>query len=258
VFIRTERSVKEFFSLYPVVSIIIIINILLWGIIDFLQLPIGRVIYSIGIGHNLSIHLFGEYWRLVTPIFLHAGFAHLIFNSFALVLFGPALELMLGRFKFIISYLIMGIAGNVGTYIINPTSNIPHLGASGAIYGLFGIYIFMIFFRKHLIDHTNAQIVRTIFIIGLVMTFLTPGINIAAHVFGFIGGFALGPIILGNAQPFAIARHRRFETTENDNEIKFNPSRWKKKFPIPKKLIINIIWIAFGILVLFGLFSKFF
>lgn len=208
-FIRTEKSVKEFFSFYPIVTLIVIINLLLWLIIDLLHLNVGHSIYNLGVGHNLSIHLYGEYWRLVTPIFLHAGFGHLIFNSFALVIFGPALEQMLGKFKFIMAYFIMGIAGNLGTFLINPTSPVPHLGASGAIYGLLGIYLFMVLFRKDLIDPVNAQIVKTIFFIGLVMTFITPNINIAAHLFGFISGFALGPILLTHASPFSTAKNYR-------------------------------------------------
>lgn len=205
-FLRTERSIKEFINLYPIISIIVIINIVLWLIIDILHLGIGQLIYSYGVGNNLLMYLYGEYWRLITPVFLHAGLTHLLFNCFALVIFGPALEQMLGKFKFVVSYLLMGIAGNLGTYIIDPASPIPHLGASGAIYGLFGIYMFMVLFRKHLIDPGNAQIVKTIFLIGLVMTFITPNINIAAHIFGFIGGFALGPIILNNVSPFYLKR----------------------------------------------------
>lgn len=206
-FLRHERSIKEFFRFYPIISIIVIINFVLWFIIDILHL--GQPLYTFGIGHNLSIHLYGEYWRLLTPIFLHAGFSHLLFNSFATVIFGPALEQMLGKVKFISAYLIMGIAGNLGTYLIDPTSIVPHLGASGAIYGLFGIYIFMVILRKDLIDPMNAQVVKTIFFIGLVMTFIMPNINIAAHLFGFISGFALGPILLNNASPFSAARNYR-------------------------------------------------
>src|SRR5690625_4841464 len=192
-FIRRERSLKEFISFYPIVSILIGINLLLWFMTDFLQLPIGYTIYNWGIGHNLSVY-HGEYWRLVTPIFLHGGLGHVVFNSFALVLFAPALEQMLGKMKFIFAYFFTGIAGNVGTYIIDPVSNTPHLGASGAIYGLFGIYMFMILFRKDLIDPANAQIVKVIFFIGLILTFVQSNINIAAHIFGFLGGFALGPL----------------------------------------------------------------
>src|SRR5690625_7564231 len=139
-FIRNEGSIKEFIRFYPFVSTLIIINIIIW-LLYFLQFSLGHSIYNFGIGQNLSIHD-GQYWRLITPVFLHGGLGHVAFNSFALILFGPALEQMLGRFKFIFAYLITGLAGNIGTYIINPISEIPHLGASGAIYGLFGIYLF--------------------------------------------------------------------------------------------------------------------
>src|SRR5690625_2120023 len=111
---------------------------------------------------------------------------------------------MIGKFLFIILYLFTGIVGNIGTYALNPQSIVPHLGASGAIYGLFGIYMYMTFTRRDLIDPNSAQIVRTIFIIGLIMTFVRPNINIAAHIFGFIGGLLIAPIMLKNAVPFRI------------------------------------------------------
>jgi len=99
-FIRTERSVKEFFELYPAVSILVIIHILLWASFSIFQLNIGAELFNLGIGHNISV-THGEYWRLITPMFLHIQLGHMIFNSFALVLFGPALERMLGIPKFI-------------------------------------------------------------------------------------------------------------------------------------------------------------
>lgn len=201
-FVRTERSIKEFMQLYPIISTIIIINFALFIIIDLLPLPFGDMLFQWGAGHNESISLYGEYWRILTPIFLHGGFMHTLFNSFALVLFGPALEIMLGKAMFTLAYLLTGIIGNIGTYLMEPMSPIPHIGASGAIYGLFGLYIFMVFFRKELIDPGSAQIIKTIFVLGLIMTFIRPGINIYAHIFGFIGGFALGPIILRNARSF--------------------------------------------------------
>lgn len=254
-FIRTERSLKEFIYFYPVVATIVIINLLLWLIIDILQLSIGYTIFNWGVGHNLSVY-HGEYWRIVTPIFLHAGLAHVLFNSFALVLFGPALEQMLGKIKFILVYFLTGIAGNLGTYIIDPVSMTPHLGASGALYGLFGIYLYMVFFRKDLIDPGNAQIVIVIFVIGLVMTFIRPNINIAAHIFGFLGGFALTPIVLKNALPFSIARNRL--QRKFDGDVQFDPNRWKRKRLLPRNIRKNMIWIIFGILVIIGFISRYF
>lgn len=255
-FIRTERSVQDFMRFYPVISTIVIINLILWLVIYVLQLPIGYTIYNWGIGHNLSVY-HGEYWRIITPIFLHGGFGHVVFNSFALILFGPALEQMLGKVKFIFAFFFTGIAGNLGTYIIDPVSITPHLGASGAIYGLFGIYMFMVLFRKDLIDPGNAQIVMIIFFIGLVMTFIQPNINIAAHIFGFLGGFAIGPIILTNTRPFSMERNRPRPRRATD-DVQFNPNRWRKRRVLPRNISKNIFWILFGLLVLLGLISRYF
>lgn len=253
-FIRHERSLKEFYETYPIVSILVMIHLSLWLLINFLQLPFAIDLYHWGKGLNYAISQHGEYWRFITPIFLHGSFMHALFNSFALVLFGPALEQMLGKTKFIIGYLLAGIIGNVGTYLVDPTSYTVHIGASGAIYGLFGLYIFMVLFRRSLIDSGNAQIVVIIFFIGLVMTFIRPGINIYAHIFGFIGGFALGPIILNNVRPFSIYRHPQ-PYHASDSSIRFNPNRWRKR-RVLQQFKKHIWWILLIILALIGLISR--
>ncbi|HLR59298.1 MAG TPA: rhomboid family intramembrane serine protease [Pseudogracilibacillus sp.] len=201
-FFRTEKSIKEFFKKYPIVSILAIINVGLWFIVNFLKLPFGLKLYDLGIGHNLSVLLLDEYWRLFTPIFLHTDLSHVAFNTFTLILFGPALEKMLGKFKFISIYLITGIIGNLGTFIVDIHSITPHLGASGAIYGLFGVYIYMVLFRKDLISKQDSQIIITILVLGLVMSFIRPNINISAHLFGFLSGFIIGPLVLRHAKNF--------------------------------------------------------
>lgn len=252
-FIRTERSVKEFIQFYPLVSALVIIHLALWLLIDFLQLPLCIELYNWGLGNNDLISQ-GEYWRLFTPILLHGGLMHALFNSFSLVLFGPALEQMLGKAKFLIAYFGAGLIASLATFLIAPP-NYTHVGASGAIFGLFGIYIFMLLFRKHLIDQASAQIVLTIFIFGLVMTFLRPGINIYAHVFGFIGGFILAPLLLTKSvssfSPWGNVQRRN----NNPQGIQFDPNRWQKRRVSPK-LKKNIIWIILGILVLLGLWSR--
>lgn len=249
-FIRTERSVKEFIQFYPIVAGLVIIHIVLWLLIDLLQLQIGSFLYQWGVGSNFLIDQ-GQYWRLLTPVFLHSGIMHMLFNSFALVLFGPALEQMLGKVKFLTAYFGAGIAGNLATYAFGPSDiwNV-HLGASGAIYGLFGMYVFMIAFRKHLIDPGSTQVVMIIFIIGLIMTFVRPNINIYAHIFGFIGGFAIAPLVLANARPFSPWRNRR--RYQDDDSIQFDPNRWRKK-RVSKK---NIIWVVVGILVVLGILGR--
>lgn len=237
-FIRREKNIKDFIDFYPIVSLLIVINLALWLVT---LVPFGDSIYNWGIGHNYSIYEYNEYWRLFTPIFLHGGLTHVLFNSFALVLFGPALEQMLGKPKFIIAYLFAGFIGNLGTYLINPTEiAVVHLGASGAIYGLYGIYMFIVLFRKRLIDATNAQTITVIFFIGLIMTFVNTGINIYAHIFGFLGGFIIASPVLTNAEAFSIYRNKR-RKRRGDDSLKFDPNRWNKK-RLPKKVKTALIW----------------
>lgn len=242
-------------KLYPMVSTLVIIHLALWLIIDFLQLSIGWEIYTFGVGYNLLVSL-GEYWRLFTPIFLHGDLMHALFNSFSLVLFGPALERILGKGKFLVAYFGAGIIGNIGTYLIEPLDYI-HLGASGAIYGLFGVYLFMILFRKHLIDQNSSQMVMTIFAIGVLMSFVGSNINIIAHLAGFVGGFILAPLVLQGVKSYSPSQAYRRSYPDNNGEVQFDPNRWNKKRILPKKIRKNWIWIVIGILALIGLFSRF-
>lgn len=251
-FIRTE-SFRDFLQFYPIVSFIVGLQIVLW-LIGVIIPPLGDLIYFYGVGWNYFI-LQGEFWRLVTPIFLHAGIGHLIFNSFALILFAPALEQMLGRAKFIVAYFATGIVANILTVIVQPDPMYTHVGASGAIFGLFGLYLFMIFFEKRLIDPQNAKLILIVAIIGLVMTFLRANINIAGHLFGCIAGFALGPLLLKNVQPFSPWRNKR---RKRQDDIGFDPNRWNKKRYKLKPYIKPILFAIIGLLVIIGLFSSIF
>ncbi|SER13385.1 rhomboid family intramembrane serine protease [Piscibacillus halophilus] len=191
-FIRTE-SFQQFLRFYPVVSVLVAINLILYLFTRVIPIPFFIDLWTLMVGFNLYVQM-GEYWRLLTPIFLHGGITHVLFNSFSIVLFGPALEKMLGKFKFILAYLLMGVLANVAYYFLGDLMA-THVGASGAIYGLFGLYAYMIFARRDLIDAQSTQIVVVFIIIGFLTSF-GPNINFIAHIFGFISGVALGPILI--------------------------------------------------------------
>lgn len=255
-FFRTE-SFKDFIRFYPIVTGIIAIQLMIWLLTSFSSTLEEFIIYQWGGGLNVAIAA-GEYWRLFTAIFIHdpGSFTHVLFNSFSLVLFGPALEQMLRKGRFVFVYLFTGIAGNLFTFLIEPNSFYFHFGASGAIYGLIGLYIFMTLFRKDLIDPSSAQVIVVISIIGLLMTFLRPGINIYAHLFGFIAGVALGPIVLSKATPFSPWHSSR--RTSSSNDIGFNPNRWKKRRFLSGKNTGNIIWGIIIVLVILGFIGNLF
>ena len=77
-------------------------------------------------------------WTLITSIFLHADFNHLLFNMFALFFFGSYLERLLGSNRFLIIFIAAGIVGNLGYFVTAPNNMIPAIGASGAAYGVMG------------------------------------------------------------------------------------------------------------------------
>jgi membrane associated rhomboid family serine protease len=130
-------------------------------------------------------------WRMLTSLFLHESPLHVLLNMYSLFLVGPALEAMLGRLRFLALFLIAGFGGSVGVLLIG-TPNVPVLGASGAIFGLFGAY-FLIARRLG----GNATQFLIVIVLNLVIGFI-PGFGIAwqAHVGGLITGLAIAFVYL--------------------------------------------------------------
>lgn len=186
-FIRTENF-QTFIRLYPIVTFILALQAVLWL---FFSLPVHSVVLwrDAVTGYNLGVAN-GEWWRLITPVLLHAGFTHLLFNSMSIFLFAPALERMLGKARFLLVYAGSGIIGNIGTYVTEPLDYV-HVGASGAIFGLFGVYLFMVLFRKELIGQEHSKMILTLLAFAVLMSFINSNINMMAHLFGLCGGFLL-------------------------------------------------------------------
>ena len=149
---------------------------------------------------------------------------------------------MLKKVKFTLLYVSAGIFANIATYLIEPLQY-SHLGASGAIFGLFGVYLFLVYFRKGMIDQANSQIIISILVIGLIMTFINTNINIVAHIFGFIGGFALAPLFIKRRGNFV---HQNF----------YNSST-TRKFSLKSISTKHIIWVIFGVFIILGVFFRF-
>jgi len=140
----------------------------------------------------------GEWWRLITPIFIHIGIIHLAFNSYALYALGPQVEKLFGSAKFVVLYLGAGIAGVLGSYLFTP-GDVPSAGASGALFGLIGVLtVFGFKYKREL-----PGVFRTAFgarmlpiiLFNLMFGLTVPGIDNAAHIGGLIAGGAMTLIV---------------------------------------------------------------
>jgi membrane associated rhomboid family serine protease len=133
----------------------------------------------------------GDWYRLLTSAFLHEppgsgiGLAHIIFNMWALIVVGPSLERMLGRVRFLAIYLVSALAGSVLYYLIGPP-NVFAIGASGAIFGLFGAWFVL---AKRLRLDTRQVVLLIVLNLGLAL--FIHGIAWQDHVGGLIAGTAL-------------------------------------------------------------------
>jgi membrane associated rhomboid family serine protease len=130
----------------------------------------------------------GQWYRLITSAFLPPpglsglGPLDIAFNMWALILVGPALERLLGHARYLSVYLVSAIGGSVMFYLIGPT-NVEALGASGAIFGLFGAW-FVVARRLRL----DSRWIVTVVVLNLVLGFVVPGIAWQAHVGGILAG----------------------------------------------------------------------
>jgi membrane associated rhomboid family serine protease len=135
----------------------------------------------------------GEYWRLFTAMFLHAGGLHLAFNMIALWSFGGTVERLFGHYRFITLYVLAGLAGSVASYLLNHVS--VAVGASGAVFGILGgLAAFFVTQRQLLGKMGQRNLTSILFLaaINLFIGFVVPGIDNWAHLGGLAGGFAIG------------------------------------------------------------------
>jgi rhomboid protease GluP len=150
----------------------------------------------------------GEYWRLITPVFLHGSIFHIGFNMYALYLFGRGLERSYGHGRFLTLYLLGGFGGNVLSMMF---TDAPSLGASTAIFGLLGAQGVFIYQNKALfggMTRRALQEIISIAVINLVIG-MSPGIDNWGHVGGLIAGLIfswLGGPILAPDGGFPVAR----------------------------------------------------
>jgi rhomboid protease GluP len=139
--------------------------------------------------------LHGQWWRLVTSMFLHGGFVHLLVNAWALYQLAGLFEVWLGPLALLLVYFISGIAGSLASALV--TSGLS-VGASGAIFGLLGALIgFLLKHRERLTPQAKSLLMQLVgwAVINVIFGFSVKGIDNAAHLGGCAAGFLCGLLL---------------------------------------------------------------
>jgi membrane associated rhomboid family serine protease len=139
----------------------------------------------------------GEWWRLLSSIFLHAGVIHLALNSYVLWIFGNAIERDIGRFSTLAVFLVTGVFAGATSYAFASGFAIA-VGASGAIFGLVGAFVAYNYLRRHhVMAHARLRSALSMLLINIIIGFSIPAIDWRAHlgglVAGLVAGFAVDP-----------------------------------------------------------------
>lgn len=138
----------------------------------------------------------GEYWRIFSSIFLHAGLTHLAFNGWALFSIGRDIEAFYGHRWFAAIYVLAGLAGSLAWYVLGRDG--ASVGASGAIFGLIGAEVAFFMRNRRLFGKLGSQRLSNLAVligINLVFGFTVPNINNHAHLGGLAAGFLLGFVL---------------------------------------------------------------
>ncbi|MFA5971180.1 MAG: rhomboid family intramembrane serine protease [Lentimicrobiaceae bacterium] len=189
-FFTIFRPTKGFF----VTPLLLDINILLFILMVIsgvnIMLPDNESLLKWGANFR-PLTMEGEWWRLITNCFLHIGIFHLLMNMYALLYIGVLLEPLLGRTRFISAYLLTGITASIASLWWHDL--IISAGASGAIFGMYGVFLAML--TTNLIEKTTRKALLTsiaIFVGYNLIYGLKGGIDNAAHIGGLIGGIIIG------------------------------------------------------------------
>lgn len=172
----------------------IILNNIILGLLVLIYI-LGLVLnYSDALNYNFGLIneavRDGQFYRLVTCIFLHGGLLHLLCNCYSLYIVGNQIENFYGKTKFIIIFLFSGITGSLLSLALGPNNAIS-IGASGAIFGLMGSLLYFGYYYRVFLGSFLTKSLIPIIILNLAIGFMSTGINNFGHIGGLIGGLLI-------------------------------------------------------------------
>jgi rhomboid protease GluP len=165
---------------------IIAINILMFVIVYLIEQS-GNPYAIVTMGAKVNeLIIRGEYWRLLSSAFLHSGILHIAFNMYGLLNAGSMVEKLYGRKKFVFIYLSSALVGSVSSFAF---SKAPSVGASGAIFGLFGALLYIWSKKRGLFSASFGINIIAVLVVNIIYGFTSLGIDNFAHIGGLLGGY---------------------------------------------------------------------
>lgn len=196
---KTEKENKKYEQVFKpkkiiVTKVLIALCLIMYIVSLFVSDSFDNALVILG-ANNRGLVLNGQVFRLIAASFLHGNLIHLIVNMYSLWIIGSQVENYIGRWKFLIIYLLSALMGNLMSMVFLGEFSLS-IGASGAIFGLMGSLLYFGYhYRLYLSNALTSQIIPII-IINLILGFTISGIDNAAHIGGLIGGY-LATMIVG-------------------------------------------------------------
>ena len=177
-------------ALLVAIAIPFVIEVILGGP-QALFNPTAEILFDMGAMQPIAV-ADGQFWRLFTAMFLHAGLLHVALNAYFFWLFGRMVEASFGRTWMVLIYVVAGFLASVASYAFGPVTTLA-VGASGAISGVFGAFIAYNYRRRqHAMNAANLRMALTVIVLNAVIAIGYSSIDWRAHVGGLVAGFALG------------------------------------------------------------------
>ncbi len=183
----------------PIFIIIIVASFFLWQKMESSDL---YKLIDLGAKFNPLI-VEGEWWRFITPVFLHSGILHLGMNMIAMYYIGQDVERFYGKWRYITIFILSLLGGSIASFLLNTNVSI---GASGAVFGLFGAVLYICQYYKSFISPVYRRNMFMLIGFNILFGFLLPGIDQMAHLGGFCVGFFTGVALGFPKQSFDFKR----------------------------------------------------
>jgi len=194
--VRSLGSTSATRALLITIAIVFVVELIKGGVGQAGLAPTGQALIDMGALVPVLVHA-GQWWRLLTVMFLHASVLHIALNAWALWLFGQFVETTFGRGRFLLIFFVSGFVASVTSYTFGNPCAIG-VGASGAIVGLLGAFIAYNFRRRHLsLNQANLRWAAMIIVINVFFGLAIANVDNWAHGGGLVAGLAAGTFAEG-------------------------------------------------------------